>query len=73
MIELRKYELMHVYRTRSSKHTHICDLSQSGGGGGGGGGGLVYEIKILRNNLAPEEGGRSVYSRGAYIRASTVY
>ena len=30
-------------------------------------GGFVYEIKTLRSNLAPEEGGRGVYSRGAYI------
>ena len=35
-----------------------------------GGGGRVYEIKTLRSNLDPEEGG--VYSRGAYNRASTV-
>ena len=31
----------------------------------------MYEIKTLRSNLAPEEGG-GVYSRGAYNRASTV-
>ena len=36
------------------------------------GGGRIYEIKTLRSNLAPEEGG-GVYSRGAYNRASTVY
>ena len=61
MIELRKYECMHVYRVRarSSKRTHIYDLSQSGGAG------RVYEMK-LRSNLAPEEGG-GIYSRGRMI------
>ena len=34
--------------------------SQSGGGGGGG----VYEIKTLRSNLAPEEGGGRLFEGG---------
>ena len=62
MIELRKYECMHVYRarTRDLVSARIYDLSQSGGRG------HVYEIKTLRSNLAPNEGGGGVYSRGAY-------
>ena len=68
MIELR-YKRMHVYRVsiahaRSSKRTriYICGSEQ----GGGGGGGRVYEIKTLRSNLAPEEGG------GAFIRGGRI-
>ena len=37
--------------------------SQSGGGGGGGGG-RVDEIKTLRSNLAPEEGGGRLFEGG---------
>ena len=62
-----------LYRVRAiltSKRTRIIRPSQRGGGGAGGG--RVYEIKTLRSNLAPEEGGEGVYSRGAYNRASTV-
>ena len=44
---------------------YIYGLVRAGGGGG------VYEIKTLRSNLAPEEGGGR-FSRGAYNRASTV-
>ena len=57
MIELREYKHTHVYRvhTQSSKRTHIYDLSQSRGGG------RVYEIKTLRCNLAPEEGGGRLF------------
>ena len=51
--------------TQSSKRKHIYGPSQSGG--------RIYEIKTLRSNLAPKEGGGGVYSKGAYNRASTVY
>ena len=43
-------------------HTYI-QPSQSGG--------RVYEIKTLRSNLAPEEGGGRLFE-GAYNRVSTV-
>ena len=57
MIELRKYERMHVYhvRAQSSKRTRTYELSQSREGG------RVYEIKTLHCNLPPE-------GRGAFIR-----
>ena len=52
------------------RHAYIQLESERGGGGGG----FVYKIKTLRSNLAPpKRGGRGVYSRGAYIRTSTVY
>ena len=38
--------------------------SQSGGGEGGG---HVYEIKTLRSNLAPEEGGGRLFEGGGII------
>ena len=44
---------MRIARARSSKRTRICGLVRAGGEGG-----RVYEIKTLRSNLAPEEGGR---------------
>ena len=53
-----------MYITQSSKRTCIYGLVRAGGG--------VYEIKTLRSNLAPEEGGGGIYLRGAYNRASTV-
>ena len=31
------------------------------------GGGRVYEIKTLRSNLAPEEGGGRLFEGGVYI------
>ena len=51
---------MHVYisRTRDSKRTRICGLVRVGGGG------RVYEIKTLRSNLAPEEGGGRLFKGG---------
>ena len=36
-------------------------------GGGGGGGGRAYEIKTLRSNLAPEEGGGRLFEGGRII------
>ena len=67
MIELRNYKRMHVYRVSRTRDLVSARVytDQSRGG-------RVYEIKTLRSNLAPEEGG-SVYSRGAYNRASTVH
>ena len=56
-----------IAHARSSKRTRIYIYGSEQGGGG-----RVYEIKTLRSNLAPEEGGGGVYSRGAYNRASTV-
>ena len=32
-----------------------------------GGGGRVYEIKTLRSNLAPKEGGGRLFEGGVYI------
>ena len=54
MIELRKVQ-MHacISRARSSKRTRH---SQRGG--------HVYEIKNLRSNLAPEEGGGRLFEGG---------
>ena len=52
-----------VYRARAlvSARVYIRPASQSGGGGGGG---RVYEIKTLRSNLAPEEGGGRLFEGG---------
>ena len=61
---------MHVYRvsrTRDLVSARVYTYTDQSGGGG-----RVYEIKTLRSNLAHEEGGGGVYSRGAYNRASTV-
>ena len=58
MIELRKYKHMHVYRARDLVSTYIRP-SQSERGGGG-----IYEIKTLRSNLAPEEGGGCLFEGG---------
>ena len=58
MIELHKYEHMQVYRTHS-KCTRIYGLVR-----GGGGGECTNEIKTLRSNLAPEEGGGSLFEGG---------
>ena len=59
MIELRNYKRMHVYRAhaRSSIKAHAYRSIWPSQSGGGGGGGRVYEIRTLRSNLAPEEGG----------------
>ena len=59
MIELHKYERVHVYHTRS-KCTHIYGPNQSGGHVGGG------VLTTLRNNLAPEEGGGRLFEGGIY-------
>ena len=47
---------------RSSKRTRIYRSEQ-----GGGGGGRDYEIKTLRSNLVPEEGGGGAFIRGGRI------
>ena len=59
LIELR-YKRMHVYRvsrTRDLVSARVYTYTDQSRGG------RVYEIKTLRSNLAPEEGG-GVYSRG---------
>ena len=45
--------------SRSSNRTRIYGLVRAGGGGG-----RVYEIKTLRSNLAPEEGGGHLFEGG---------
>ena len=68
MIELRNYKRnAHACISRTRDLVYKRTRIRAGGGGG-----CAYEIKTLRSNLAPEEGG-GVYSRGAYNRASTVY
>ena len=51
--------LYRVSRARSSKRTRIYGLVRVGGGGG-----RIYEIKILRSNLAPEEGEGRLFEGG---------
>ena len=60
MIELHKYERVHVYHTRS-KCTHIYGPNQSGGHVGGG------VLTTLRNNLAPPRRGGRAFIRGGHI------
>ena len=61
MIELRKYKvekrMLYIARARSSKRTRTGYIYIRAGGGGG----RVYEIKTLRSNLAPEEGGGRLF------------
>ena len=57
MIELRKYKCMHVYRTRDLVSTRVYGLVRVGGG-------HVYEIKTLRSNLAPGDGGGRLFKWG---------
>ena len=61
MIELRNYKRMHVYRVSRTRDLVSARVytDQSRGGG------RVYEIKTLRSNLAPEEG-------GAFIRGGRI-
>ena len=66
MIELR-YKRMHVYRvsrTRDLVSARVYTYTDQSGGGGGGGGVCIYEIKTLRSNLAPEEGGGRLFEGG---------
>ena len=56
MLELRKYKRMHVYRARVI-YIVRRGLVRAGGG-------RVYEIKTLRSNLAPEEGGGRSFEGG---------
>ena len=64
MIELR-YKRLHVYRVSPVSRTRDLAVSarvytytdQSRGG-------RVYEIKTLRSNLAPEEGGGRLFEGG---------
>ena len=51
MIELRKYAC--ILCARSSKRKRIYGLVRAGGG--------VYDIKTLRSNLSPEEGGGRLF------------
>ena len=48
---------MYIVRARSSKRTRIYGLVRVGDG-------RVYEIKTLRINLAPEEGGGRLFEGG---------
>ena len=50
---------MYIAHARSSKRTRIYIYGSEQGGG------RVYEIKTLRSNLAPEEG-------GAFIRGGRI-
>ena len=50
----RQDKRMHVYRV---SRTCIYGLVRAGGG-------RVYEIKTLRSNLAPEEGGGRLFEGG---------
>ena len=62
MIKLRKYKCMHdcrsISRARDLAHAIYIRPIQSWGGG------RVYEIKTLRSNLAPEEGGGRLFEGG---------
>ena len=56
------FDMMHacrlsIARARSSKRTRIYGLVRAGGV-------CVYEIKTLRSNLAPEEGGGRLFEGG---------
>ena len=60
MIELR-YKCMHVYRvscTRDLVSARVYTYTDQSRGG------RVYEIKTLRSNLAPEEGGGRLFEGG---------
>ena len=61
MIEVCKYRRMHVDSiSRARDLVSARGLVRVGGGGGG----RVYEIKTLRSNLAPEEGGGRLFEGG---------
>ena len=59
---------MHVYRARArSSISAYIRPSQSERGG------RVYEIKTLRSNLAPEEGGGRLFEGGRIIEQVGMY
>ena len=51
---------LYIARACDLVHTYIYGLVRAGGEGGG----RVYEIKALRSNLAPEEGGEHLFEGG---------
>ena len=50
-----------IYIARARIYTTYTSQSTRAGGG------RVYEIKTLRSNLAPEEGGGRLFEGGVYI------